>query len=97
MEDKDPVTKKSWWYTTSDRHRNSRAEVPEKFKQIFAEKKITCGEQHTIPIPSILSHFLIKNSGISRSYIFCRKRYISASAARNVSYSCRLVAIDIPN
>jgi len=43
--DRDPVTKKMWWYTTSDKHRPNRLEVPEKFKQIFAEKKITCGSQ----------------------------------------------------
>lgn len=33
-------------------------------------------------------------SGISQSYVFCRKRYISTSAARNVPYCCRLVIID---
>lgn len=47
-EDKDPVTKKAWWYTTSDKHRPNRSEIPENFKQIFAEKKITCVEYHNL-------------------------------------------------
>jgi len=41
---KDPVTKKSYWFTTSDIHRKTRLEVPEYWKKIFTNKTVTCVE-----------------------------------------------------
>ena len=42
--DKDPKTKKSWWYTRGQTHKTTRLEVPEEWKRDFASKQLTCGE-----------------------------------------------------
>jgi hypothetical protein len=45
--DKDPVTKRLFWYTISETSRAVRNEIPEKYKKEFAEKLITCGGHDT--------------------------------------------------
>ncbi|KAF8585948.1 hypothetical protein K439DRAFT_1659991 [Ramaria rubella] len=44
MDDRDPVTKKKYWYTRSDSHSKSRLELPEPYKKQFRKKQITCVE-----------------------------------------------------
>ncbi|KAF9446940.1 hypothetical protein P691DRAFT_672497 [Macrolepiota fuliginosa MF-IS2] len=46
--DKDPVTKRLFWYTISETSRGVRNEIPDKYKQEFAAKSITCVEYHGI-------------------------------------------------
>ncbi|KAJ3570206.1 hypothetical protein NP233_g4563 [Leucocoprinus birnbaumii] len=45
---KDPVTKRLFWYTISEQSRSSRNEIPEKYKNEFAKKSITCVEYYDI-------------------------------------------------
>lgn len=40
--DKDPKTKKNWWYTCGQTHK-TRLEVPDDWKLDFASKQLTCG------------------------------------------------------
>ncbi|TBU44693.1 hypothetical protein BD309DRAFT_957785 [Dichomitus squalens] len=42
-------TGKSWWYTRSNARKKSRLEIPDKFKEIFAQKTITCVEYEGLP------------------------------------------------
>ncbi|KAF8514161.1 hypothetical protein JB92DRAFT_3096266 [Gautieria morchelliformis] len=44
MDDRDPVSKKKYWYTGSDAHSKSRLELPEPYKKQFQRKQITCVE-----------------------------------------------------
>ncbi|KZT04641.1 uncharacterized protein LAESUDRAFT_657375 [Laetiporus sulphureus 93-53] len=46
---KDPITKKSWWYTRAESQKGSRFEVPEQWKRDFASKQITCVEYKNLP------------------------------------------------
>ncbi|KZT26758.1 hypothetical protein NEOLEDRAFT_1131787 [Neolentinus lepideus HHB14362 ss-1] len=41
---KDPVTGRSWYYTSPENLRSSRLEVPEYWKKVFASKTIICAE-----------------------------------------------------
>ena len=40
-EDKDPLTKKKYWYTSPESHKVSRMLIPKKFKDYFCNKTIT--------------------------------------------------------
>lgn len=42
LTDRDLKTKKNFWYTVPESLRGCKAEVPEKFKEIFAKKEIKC-------------------------------------------------------
>ncbi|KZT68263.1 hypothetical protein DAEQUDRAFT_728072 [Daedalea quercina L-15889] len=46
---KDPITKKSWWYTRAQSHKSSRLEVPEEWKLDFASKQLTCVQYYDLP------------------------------------------------
>ena len=44
FQDKDPITKKQFYYMVPASQAGNRLLIPDKFKQIFAAKQITCGE-----------------------------------------------------
>ncbi|PIL34001.1 hypothetical protein GSI_03709 [Ganoderma sinense ZZ0214-1] len=44
-----PKTKKKWWYTISTARKQSKLEIPERYKEDFAEKIVTCVEYHGLP------------------------------------------------
>ncbi|EKM80113.1 hypothetical protein AGABI1DRAFT_38315 [Agaricus bisporus var. burnettii JB137-S8] len=46
--DRDPVTKRLFWFTISESSRGVRNEIPEKYKKEFANKSITCVEYYDI-------------------------------------------------
>ncbi|PCH43474.1 hypothetical protein WOLCODRAFT_25940 [Wolfiporia cocos MD-104 SS10] len=46
---RDPVTKKSFWYTRAESQKRKRQEVPPQWKQDFASKQITCVEYRNLP------------------------------------------------
>ncbi|OSX66594.1 hypothetical protein POSPLADRAFT_1038667 [Postia placenta MAD-698-R-SB12] len=46
---RDPVTKKTYWYSRAESHKASRLEVPPVWKNDFASKQITCVEYRNLP------------------------------------------------
>lgn len=51
--DRDPVTKRLFWFTISESSRGVRNEIPEKYRKEFANKSITCGKQYLIRCSSV--------------------------------------------
>lgn len=49
MLDKDPITRKRWYYTAPESMKNVRAEIPQEFKDSFAAKEMTCGTSFRSP------------------------------------------------
>lgn len=52
--DKDPLTKKSYWYTRPESHKNTRLDIPADWKEIFASKQITCGAYITTYLQNLV-------------------------------------------
>lgn len=46
--DRDPDTRKLWWYQVPAAHRGRRNEITPEGKRKFEDKRITCGTRHLI-------------------------------------------------
>ena len=90
--DKDPVTKKLFYYTVPSTQAKKKLVIPENYKAIFNSKTITCSEcprkknfpflNFWIVIPPFISYIRWYKS---RN----RKRYVSKSSTRSVINCCR--------
>ncbi|KAF5333571.1 hypothetical protein D9611_002455 [Ephemerocybe angulata] len=45
---KDPVTKKLWWFTTSEQSKTTRLEIPESARKEFLQRTVTCVEYRNL-------------------------------------------------
>ena len=62
-------TKKNYWFTVSESTKSLRNEVPQYWKEAFANKKITCGGSFMLNITRHLITFDHKKSNIKGSLL----------------------------